>query len=264
MPTRDHYDAGIPSWTDLSTPDVDAAKTFYTQLFGWETEDIHGEDGDLIYTMFRRDGRAVAGVGGQTEESAGAPATWTTYVATDDADATAKRVTAAGGSVLVEPMDVMESGRMAIFQDPAGAVVATWQARRHIGAELVNEAGGPSWNELLTGDREGAKRFYGEVFDWAFEDMEMPTGPYTVAQVGDGPVAGVMDRPQEMPDDIPDHWLSYFAVEDTDAVVAAAAEAGATVLLEPTTVEGVGRIATLADPQGAPFSVMQYPEGDRS
>ena len=155
MPERDGYAPGTPSWVDLTTPDVDGAASFYGALFGWSTEDAGDPEQTGGYAMFYDSGRRVAGVGPIMGE--GQPSYWSTYFATDDVEALTARVKAAGGSVLLEPMDVMQAGRMALFVHPAGGMFGAWQAGAHTGAELVNEPVRLAWNSLMTRDL-GARR----------------------------------------------------------------------------------------------------------
>lgn len=262
MPTRDHYSAGVPSWADLMSPDVDASKDFYTRLFGWDAEDMFDDDGQRVYTQFRQDGHDVSGVGGQMPGMEGMPPVWNTYIATDDADASAEAARRAGGSVLLEPMTVMDDvGRMAVFADPAGATISVWQAGTHKGAGLVNEPCSLSWNELLSRDRDGVRGFYEETFGWKFEDQDMgPMGVYVVASVNDAQIAGLMSMPDGVPEEVPSYWTVYFAVGDADATCEQATELGGEVLNGPMDIEGVGRIATIQDAMGGVFNVMQYPD----
>jgi predicted enzyme related to lactoylglutathione lyase len=205
MPTPDGYEPGTPCWIDLMSPDVDASKDFYTQLFGWDAEDQFDDEGTRIYTNFLRlDGRDVAGLGGQTPEAASAPPVWSTHIATSDVDETSRKVEAAGGTVMMPAMDVMDAGRMAIYSDPTGAVVSVWEAGRHTGAGVCNEPRTWSWNELLTRDVDAAAAFYADVFGWTYQDMEMPFGIYRVIQGGDfGGRGGMMPMPPGMPDMVP-------------------------------------------------------------
>src|SRR3954464_5898649 len=163
MPDRDGYIAGVPCWVDTSQPDPDAAAEFYGALFGWETENAMPKDAPGPYYMARLRGRDVAAISGQMQP--GAPS-WTTYVQVDSADDTAATVREAGGTVLTEPFDVFDSGRMAVFADPQGAVFCVWQAGRHMGARVVNEHGALNFNGLAVRDADRAKAFYGAVFGW--------------------------------------------------------------------------------------------------
>ncbi len=154
------YDNGVPNWVDLGSPDVAASKQFYSQLFGWEPVDGGPDSGG--YLIFHKDGAAVAGAG--PLQGPGQPPSWSVYIATDDADATAAKVEAAGGKVLMAPMDVMDQGRMAVFMDPAGAAFGVWQKITFPGAQLQQEPGAISWVELATRDSERATQFYTAVF----------------------------------------------------------------------------------------------------
>jgi predicted enzyme related to lactoylglutathione lyase len=260
MPERSSYDHGTPCWVDLMAPDVDAAKAFYGGLFGWDATDEHDPDsGERIYTNFRKDGRIVAGCSQQMPGMEGMPPFWNTYIAVDDVDQIAKAVEAAGGTTMLPAMDVMEEGRMAVFGDPTGAAFSVWQAGRTHGAEVVNEPGAYSWNELMTRDLEAARSFYAEVFGWTYDDgMDMgPMGKYYVVEGGqDGGLAGMMGMPPDMPDQVPNHWGVYFTVADIDATLAKAAELGGSVVNGPMP-SPVGQLATIHDDQHGSFSVLQ-------
>jgi uncharacterized protein len=264
MSERDTYENGVPCWTDHSSVDPHAAVTFYGGLFGWETEDVMPPGSDSSYFMARVRGRDVAALSGQMNPG---PPMWTTYVAVDDADATAARVAQAGGQVLAEPFDVFDSGRMAVFADNSGAPFSIWQAGRHTGAGLVNEPGAMCWNEVMTRDADGAERFYGEVFGWRTSAMPFEGGEYTLWHLpGEGEpdprsdgIAGMTPMVGEQwPTDLPAHWMVYFAVEDTDATASRSEERGGRVAVPPFD-SSVGRIAVLNDPAGAAFSVITLP-----
>ncbi len=154
MPRIDSYSPGTPSWVDLASPDVEASVAFYGGLFGWEAPELAPEAGG--YRTFELGGVAVAGCGPIMME--GQPPAWLTYVSVDDADGAVARITEAGGTVYVQPMDVLDVGRMAVFADPTGGACAVWQAKAHIGAGLVNEPGALVWNELATRDTESCHR----------------------------------------------------------------------------------------------------------
>jgi hypothetical protein len=175
------------------------------------------------------------------------------YVNVDDVDAVAKAVEAAGGRVLVAPMDVMTAGRMAVFADTTGAVVSAWQAKDHPGAQLVNEPGAFTWSELLSGDVDKSKEFYSEVFGWGWGGAP----EYAEVQVGGRSVAGLMARPPMLPAEVPDYWQIYFGSADLEADIQKAGELGGTVVVPPTEVPNMGRFAVLADPQGATFAIFQ-------
>ena len=247
------YQAGVPCWVDLSTKDLEGAKAFYAGLFGW-TAEASEDPAAGGYTMFLLDGQAVAGGNGLMAPEQ--PTVWTTYVSVDDADKAAEAVALGGGSVLVAPMDVLDVGRMGLFADPAGAVIAAWQPRAHKGAAVVNEPGSLSWNELLTRDVEGAKAFYPAVFGWGYKASDVADVQYTEWQVGDRTVGGLMGMDENFPPDLPPHWMVYFAVADCAASAAKVTELGGTVAVPPTTIP-VGTFAVCADPQGASFSLIE-------
>jgi uncharacterized protein len=254
MPERTSYQPGTPSWVDLATPDVDASARFYGALFGWEAEAAGPPEETGGYHLFKLKGHRVAGVGPLMQE--GQPAVWSTYVSTDDTDAAVARAQQAGAAVIVEPMDVMDAGRFAFVAHSAGGVIGLWQPGRMIGAELVNEPGALSWNELHTRDTEGAKAFYSALFDWTADDRSFGEMTYTVFNLGDDGIGGMMPMPHGVPDDVSAYWLAYFAVEDCDASVAEAQELGGTVTFPAMDIEGVGRSAGLADPHGVTFAVI--------
>lgn len=260
MPVFESHADGSPCWVDLMSPDVDASVRFYTAVFGWSAEEQHDDAGNRIYVTFTLDGRPVAGLGGQMPEMAGAPAVWNTYVCCHDLDAAVANATAAGGSVLMPPMQVMDAGGMAIVADPTGAAISLWRPGQHQGAGICNEPDTWSWSELLTRDLDAARPFYERVFGWQLsgQDMGPPTGTYWVVEGGDhGGWAGMMHMPADVPEQVPNHWMTYFAVSDVHATLASVAEHGGTTGSEPLTVPGVGTMAVAHDPHGGSFSLMQ-------
>lgn len=257
MPEVTSYAHGTPSWTDLASPDPAASKEFYGALFGWDFEE-NPTDGGGTYVMCSKGGKTAAGMMQLSEQmaAAGMPPVWSTYVTVDDIEATVAKVEPAGGTVMQPPMDVMEAGRMAVVADSTGAVVCLWEAKDTIGSEVINEHGALTWNELMSKDPAQAADFYAEVLGWTTQVMAMPDGDYTVFHTPGGDengIAGAMKSPVEA---MPSFWGVYFAVDDCDATVAAATESGASVMAGPMDIPGVGRFATLTDPQGAVFSVM--------
>jgi predicted enzyme related to lactoylglutathione lyase len=201
--------------------------------------------------MFLLNGKMAAAVG--PLQSPQQPPAWSTYVCTADASATARKVQAGGGTVVAEPFDVMDQGRMGVFQDPSGAFFSVWQPGAHKGAEVANVAGSFSWNELATRDIDTAKRFYGQVFGWGAETH----GDYTEWKVNGRSIAGAMPMGDRYPPQVPPHWLGYFTVEDCDASAAKAQELGGRVMVPPMDVEP-GRFAVISDPQGAAFGIIKF------
>lgn len=255
MSTRSNYPEGTPSWVDLQTSDQSGAKEFYTALFGWSYDDRPMLE-DAVYSIATLRGEQVAAVAPLPAGAppADTPPTWNTFLAVDDADASAAKVEPAGGQLVLPAFDVGDAGRMAFVADPTGAQVGLWQARTHIGATLVNEPGALIWNELITDDAPTALDFYANVVGLGSAVMPMPDGEYTVLQVHEDGVGGCIAPPRP---DVPNHWHVYFCTEDADATVAAAAKEGGALMADPFDMATVGRMAVLADPQGAVFSVMQ-------
>ena len=251
MPSRTSYVPGTPSWVDLASPDLAASAAFYSSLFGWDAVDQGEQAGN--YHMMEKGGVPVAGAGPIMME--GQPPAWLTYVSVTDADASIAKVKAAGGTVFVEPMDVLDVGRMAVFADPSGAAAAVWQPRLHIGAGLVNEPGALAWNELSTRDLPAATAFYTEVFGWEAEPADMGGIDYTTWMLEGEQIGGMMAMPADVPAEVPSYWLAYFGTADCDATVAAATAAGAALIAGPIDIPP-GRFAVLADPAGAMFGVI--------
>ena len=278
MPERDGYIPGVPCWIDTSQPDPESAVDFYRGLFGWEFEDVMPAGSEAKYFIARIRGGDVAAVGSIPE---GAPpiAMWNTYIWVDSADETASKVGDAGGNVVMEPFDVMDAGRMAVFADPEGAVFCVWQANQHKGAQVVNEHGALNFNNLATRDVDGAKAFYGAVFGWT--TLALPGGAemWTLSAYGDhlerdnpdlrkqvveagGPegfenvVASINPIEDDDPE-TPAHWSVTFGTDDADAIAAKATELGGKVIAAPFDAPWV-RMTVVADPQGATFVAAKF------
>jgi uncharacterized protein len=249
MGERTSHTPGTFSWADLPTSDPDDAKRFYTGLFGWDYEDqpIPGDGG--YYTMLRRDGKDVAALF-QAQE--GMPTFWSSYVTVESADSAATRATDLGGTLMGEPFDVMDAGRMAVIQDPTGAVFSVWEPHGSIGATLVNTPGSITMNQLNTGDPQAAERFYSALFGWRTEQVAGGEQPYWGIYNGDRLNGGMMQMPPEQ--GAPPHWLVYFGSEDVDADAARIPELGGQVMVPPQEVPS-GRFVVAQDPQGAVFAV---------
>jgi predicted enzyme related to lactoylglutathione lyase len=250
------YAPGTPSWIDLGSPDPDASAAFYGALFGWQATEAGPVEETGGYRMFQQDGGNVGGL--MALQDPQQPPAWSSYVSVTDADAIAAAVREHGGTVMFEPMDVMDLGRMAFFADPGGAALGIWQPKSFPGADLVNVPVSLTWNELRTHDVEGAKAFYASVFGW--EPTDWPETPgYAIFNLNGNGVAGLMDMGDLFPPDVPPHWGVVFAVADTDATAAQAQELGAQVVAPPADIP-VGRFAGLIDPQGAGFAVIRLAE----
>jgi hypothetical protein len=278
MLERDGYLPGVPCWVDTTQPDPEAAAAFYGGLFGWELEDVMPPGSSAKYVIGRLHGRDVAAVSSQPE---GGPSTavWNTYIWVDSADEAASRVVDAGGRVVMDPLDVMDAGRMAVCSDPEGAAFCVWQAKMHRGAQIVNEPGSLNFNNLNTRDTEGAKAFYGSVFGWeplgpdggaqmwrlsGYGDFLAQSDPeLRTRQAESGAPDGFWDVVATLapiPDDqadVPAHWSVTFAVDDADATAEQAAELGGQVVVPPFDAPWV-RMTVLADPQGATFTASKF------
>ena len=260
------YDEGTPCWVDLMAPDLDQAKEFYADLFGWSYQDADHQSSDYQaggyqtagYQTATLRGLAVAGLGMQSPEQRRGRAGWTTYLWSDDVDAAAERVGAAGGLVRVAPGEVPGAGRTALAADPTDAVFGIWQGAGHRGAQLANEPGAFTWNENLNDDPAAARAFYQAAFGFKYEKFGDWETDYDLFKVDGAVRGGIGAKPASMPGGAPNAWHTYFSVADTDETVAMAVKGGGSVLREPFDTP-VGRIAAVADPGGAPFCVISLP-----
>jgi predicted enzyme related to lactoylglutathione lyase len=278
MAEPDRYIPGVPCWADTSQPDPEAAVDFYSGLFGWECENVMPPDAPGKYFIGRIRGEDAGAVTGLAE---GAPeaATWNTYIQVESADETALKAAKAGATIINEPFDVMEDGRMAVLADPEGAVFCIWEPKAFKGAAIVNEHGSVNFNDLHTRDPESAKRFYGEVFGWETLDVgasftawalpaygdrleELNPGHRELMKEGGAPegfesvVASMLQIPDDQPD-TPAYWGITFGIDDADAAAKKAVELGGEVLLPPMEAPWV-RMTVLRDPQGATFTASQF------
>jgi len=265
MSERDGYEPGVPCWVDTWQPDAAGAVAFYTQVFGWEAEDTMPPDAPGHHFMCRRRGRDVAAIASRPEEAPSTPPAWGTYIWVDSAEDTAAKTTEMGGSVIMEPFDSLDGGRIAVLADPAGAAFGVWQPGAHKGAQLVNEPGAWSMSQLNTPDVEGSKAFYGGLFGWQTEafdaggfEVAMWRLPGYVGGVPEQPVArdvvGVMAPASGV--DVPPQWSVDFWIEDAERAAETAAAQGGKVVAPPSEMLAFKR-AVLADPEGAVFSVSQ-------
>ncbi|MEU9145730.1 VOC family protein [Streptomyces sp. NPDC048349] len=251
------YEDGAPNWVDLGTPDIGAAARFYAGLFGWDFRAGGEEAGG--YGMFHLGGKTVAG--GAAVPADQGPAAWQVYFRTADADATAAAVLRAGGRVMAEPMDIRDSGRLAVFADPEGVGFGVWQPGRNEGLGAVTEVGSLCWTELYTGDIDAAAEFYHAVLGWQIGGVPFDGGTYTTVRPAgtteEAAIGGLVPLATDPVEDAErPYWTPYFEVTDCDATAAGAEEAGGKVRMTPISLEGVGRMAKLADPFGARFAVI--------
>ena len=244
------YPNGTFCWIDLGTPDVAEAKAFYGGLFDWDTEDRPSGRGGR-YTVCRLEAKDVAAI---HELGEGETPGWSSYISVDDVDAVTAKAQELGARELMEPFDVMDTGRMARIQDPAGAVVSLWQPRGLIGARLVNEVGAWSWNELVTADLDAAKAFYGDLFGWQAEDLPaaIPRASFTMENL----LTGGVHSPTEQEVDAA-RWTVSFRVADADKSATVAQDLGGRILLPPMDIP-IGRFAIVSDPSGAAFTITTF------
>lgn len=256
MPERKSYVSGTPNWVDLQTTDQAAAKQFYSGLFGWDFDDqpIDAANG-VYYSIATLNGLDVGAIAPPDATAVGVPPHWNSYVSVDDVDAVAAAVAPAGGTVIAPPFDVMDAGRMAVLQDPTGAVFQVWEPKQHVGTRIQREPGSLCWTELVTTDTKAAQTFYTSLFGWAAKTGGAQPDEYTEFSVNGVPGAGMMAIRPEWGPNIPAHWTPYFQVSDCDASAAKARALGAEVGVPPTDIPNVGRFAMLADPQGAKFAI---------
>ncbi|MER6261321.1 VOC family protein [Streptomyces sp. 900105245] len=244
---------GGPCWTELGTTDLEGAKRFYAELFGWRPEtDPRQEAGG--YTVAHLGDAAVAALSPLYQESQ--PVAWNVSFAVTDADTAGRRVEEAGGTVVLGPMDVFDVGRFAVAVDPTGAAFQLWQARSFPGAGLFNAPGTLGWVELATRETERARDFYTSVFDWSVNASQA----YTQWGVDGEDFGGMLDMGDRFPPEVPAHWLPYFAVDDVDAAADVTARADGAVTVAPASMPNGRRIAVLRDPQGAAFGVYRAPD----
>ena len=251
------YAPGTFCWVELGTTDSEAAKKFYTELFGWTIDD-HPMGPGMVYTMLNLEGKNVGALY-QMEQAMltqGIPPHWSSYVLVTSADESAAKAKELGATVLAGPFDVTTVGRMAVVQDPTGAVFALWQAGTHKGAGVVNVPGSSCWTELMTTDTTTAGDFYTGLFGWGKDTQNFGPLEYTMFQNGGRPAGGMLKVTPEM-GPMPPNWLVYFAVADCDVATRKAKELGGSVMKPPDDIPGIGRFSILTDPQGAAFALIK-------
>ncbi|HEX4929889.1 MAG TPA: VOC family protein [Gaiellaceae bacterium] len=244
------YAEGTPCWVDVTSPELDRSVAFYTGLFGWEAH-VTPQPEAGGYTMFTLRDKYVAAASPPQQE--GMPSYWTTYLASDDVDATAAKIRDAGGTVFMDPFDVFDAGRMTVAQDPTGAVFGVWQAKEHIGAQLANEPGTLLWNQCHTPDPVRATEFYVAVFGYETDEVDLGGEQrFRVLKVNGRGIGGV----REPVGGEPPHWSVTFAVADADETASRTKELGGSVLMEPFDLPEIGRLAVLHDSSDAVFQLM--------
>jgi len=255
MPNVDKHPAGAFVWVELGTTDQTAAKNFYASLFGWSANDMPMGPGDY-YTIFRLEGRdAAAAYTLRPERSGSAPPHWMLYISVESADDAAARAAQVGGRVLAPPFDVYDAGRMAVVQDPTGATFSLWQPKANQGIGIAGVDGTLCWADLMTTDVARARQFYADLFGWEITPGQKDESGYLHIKNGEAFIGGI--PPVGPQAGVPPHWLLYFLASHCDSAAAKAKSLGANIYYGPTTMEGVGRWAVAADPQGAVFALFQ-------
>jgi predicted enzyme related to lactoylglutathione lyase len=251
----DKHATGSFCWIELATTDQSAAKKFYSELFGWSPDDSPMGP-DEFYTIFKLDSRdAAAGYTLRADQRAQhVPPHWLPYLSVESADQSADKCKQLGGTVLVGPMDVMEAGRMAVLQDPTGAYFCVWQPARNPGIGIAGVHGTLCWADLSTPDAKRASAFYSGLFGWKIMAGENDKSGYLHIKNGEQFIGGIPPAEHQQPG-VPPHWLAYFWVDDVDNSAAKAKKLGANIYAGPMTIENVGRMAIIADPQGASFAI---------
>jgi uncharacterized protein len=242
-------------WLELATSNQEEAKKFYTGLFGWEAVDNPMGPGE-IYTIFKLQGKETGATYTLRPDMKGVPPHWMPYVSVKNADKTAEKITSAGGKIEAGPFDVMTFGRMAVGQDPTGAMFCIWEPKDHIGTRIAGVPGTLCWADLNTPDAAAAKKFYSSVFGWDIQTGEHDTSGYLHIKNGDQFIGGIPSDEQRNKQ-APPHWMLYFEVADVDASTAKVKQTGGRVYMEPMSMENVGRMSAVADPQGAAFMLFK-------
>ena len=246
------YANGVPNWIDIGSHDLDTTKAFYSQLFGWTAVSAGPEELTGGYGMFQMDGLDVAGFGPAQAEGQW----WTSYINVTDIQATAARITDAGGTLLMPPMQVMDAGWMAVCVDPTGAAFSLWQAGEHSGCGIVNEVGSFCWSELLSRDLGAAISFYEAVFGWTH--IGGPDAPYTEWQIDGNTIRGAMTMPEMIDASVPSNWQVYFTVENLEDSLARVKELGGAHHMGPMDAGEIGRFVIVGAPGGEVFNLMQF------
>lgn len=257
MPERTAYSHGEFCWVDLNAHDLEAARKFYGDLFGWDSFDMDTQGGPH-YVGFLANGRNIAGVGQMPDEmkTQGIPPSWSCYLRVDDAAATEAKAQSMNAQVVVPVMRVVDAGYMGFIADPTGAVVGLWQPIQHTGAQAWNDDFTPCWCELATRDIEKARSFYEGLLGWTCNDFPGTPSKYYVANVDQTNMTGGLLEMTKEWGDMPSHWSVYFQVPDVDAICAHCTELGGKVCFPPFDAS-VGRISGCTDPQGAFFYVIK-------
>lgn len=247
-------------WVELLTPDLESALTFYQSLMGWEKEILPISEDDS-YMFFKIKDHPVAGAYQFNEEmkAMNMPAHWASHVWVENVDEMVAKAESLGATVLKEPFDVTEYGRMAVIADPMGAALSFWQPKQSPEESLPKQTPGMfGWNELITNDTKKSGQFYADLFGWELKTEEMEHGTIYTTFMNKGVPAGGMLQAAEEWGDAPSYWGIYFTVAHCDETIKKAEELGGKMLYEPLDIPTVGRFTMIEDPQGVYFSIIQF------
>jgi predicted enzyme related to lactoylglutathione lyase len=260
MPTLTRYEHGQFNWVDLMSPDTEVAKEFYRGVFGW-TPVARPTDVGVSYTIFKLGDDDICGMGPLPPdiEAQGLPSMWNSYINVDNLEAAILKAESTGGTIWMPSMKVMNAGWMAGMMDPTGGRVFFWQKNEHLGATRINDPGCLCWNELATRDIETAREFYGELFDWQFDDNPSAASKYYVIKNKGNMCGGMMQMNEQWPDEMPSHWGIYFAVDNVEEACAELSELGGEVCCSPFEIP-IGKIAVVSDPFKATFHFFEFGE----
>lgn len=259
---------GDPVWIELTTHDVSGSADFYRTIFGWEITQSSSEVPG--YTVATLDGEPVAGAVSALDELDQRPkfdTEWKVLLKVDSISEATAKVPPARGRIVAPPMKVSDAGRLAIVEDPGGAVLGLWESINFDGFTLGTKHGQPCWFEVMSTDYDDAKQFYASVVDWDFHyaDADGSLVPRPVkkdktrycANDGNTRATSALRDADHLGEDASSYWQVYLAVDDIDATAEAIRAVGGKVLSDPSPVR-LGRVATVADPQGAQFQILQF------
>jgi predicted enzyme related to lactoylglutathione lyase len=258
MPTIDKHPHGSFCWMELSTTDQNAAKQFYSALFGWQPADFPMGPSE-VYTIFRSQGRDCSAACTLRKDliDHGVPPHWMLYIATDNVDDSTRRAGELGARIMAGPFDVGESGRMSVIQDPTGAHFCLWQGKGTAGIGIAGEQNTFCWADLNPHDRAAAQKFYSGLFGWTFDAGEGKDASGYLHIANSGQMIGGMPPSEHLPKEVPPHWLLYYLTDNCAALTARATGLGASVCVPIMTIENTGVISILNDPQGAGFALFE-------
>jgi predicted enzyme related to lactoylglutathione lyase len=257
MSVVEKHAPGSFCWVELGTTDAPAAKTFYNALFGWQSMDAPTGP-DQVYTMLNLGGKSVGALYNLDKNmlQLGIRPHWMLYIAVSSADEASAKAKTLGATVMKEPFDVFDAGRMAVIRDPAGAMFCIWQANKNTGIQLEGEPNTLCWSELWTSDTAKAIEFYTKLFGWSTKTSTDAPTEYTELSNQGRPMGGVMQIMKEW-GNVPPNWLPYFMVTNCDSSVAKITQLGGSIKMPPMDIPKVGRFAVVTDPQGAAFQIIQ-------